>query len=360
MLEVVGAARRIADPATLLGQRVRALIADHSALSREGIELAFREHLETAPSPREIALLVASTTLVPRVHVALSAHVFVGALRALALAVASSQQVFVRSSRREPTFAESLVGAIEDRRVRDGIHLIDELAAEPGDEVHVYGRDETIRAIARELKPGVWVRAHGTGIGVAVVGGRREPGDITALLARDTVVFDQHGCLSPRLVLVSGGLTRAEGWARAALRDLGELARSVPAGRRSRDELAARRRFADTASLVGAVLQGDGGLVAVTDGAAPGLLPPPGRNLLFVACGRPADGVAAVEGAARYVAAVGVAGAGGDPLIEAVTAQVPQARVSRVGWMQRPTFDGPVDRRRPDRMLAEDIEKRLG
>ncbi|NUQ74388.1 MAG: proline dehydrogenase, partial [Polyangiaceae bacterium] len=53
---------------------------------------------------------------------------------------------------------------------------------------------------------------------------------------------------------------------------------------------------------------------------------------------------AALIGAwARYVTAVGADDDGG--VVQAIRACVPNARYSRLGTMQRPPLDGPVDRR---------------
>jgi hypothetical protein len=74
------------------------------------------------------------------------------------------------------------------------------------------------------------------------------------------------------------------------------------------------------------------------------LVPPVGRNV-HVTC------VTAPEPALRELGpAVTAVGTAGPPtLAERVLTVLPQARISPLGTMQRPPFDGPVDRRVPPR-----------
>src|SRR5262249_55292827 len=127
-------------------------------------------HVETDVTEGEMASLLAWAGDVDRVHVILSANVFVGAVRALALAAASAPVVTVKPSRREPITAELLVRALTPAPSGWQVSLASDDEIPNADEVHVYGRDETIAEIAPRLRAGARLRSHGTGLGVAVVG----------------------------------------------------------------------------------------------------------------------------------------------------------------------------------------------
>ncbi len=86
-------AARVADPEDPLGREARAALLETAGLSREGLELALRHHLETAASAAELDALVAGASTAPRCHVVLSASVCVAPLRALALALACSETI---------------------------------------------------------------------------------------------------------------------------------------------------------------------------------------------------------------------------------------------------------------------------
>ncbi|HEY3233680.1 MAG TPA: hypothetical protein VGJ84_03120, partial [Polyangiaceae bacterium] len=108
---LVEAARKIADPRDPLGIRARELLPESTGLSRQGVEWALTRCLETRPTEKELRQLSASVPTAPRAHVILSANVFVAAHRAIALALAASPRVCVRTSRREPQFARLLCQA---------------------------------------------------------------------------------------------------------------------------------------------------------------------------------------------------------------------------------------------------------
>src|SRR5262249_25486731 len=144
----------------LLGELARS-----TGLSVEGVALALERSLEWDASPEEIDALPAHAKEEPLVAVILSANVFVGALRALALARAASSRVIVRPSRRDPFFARPLVAA-----ATDPVFVLDDafdVATIPEGEIHVYGKDETIAAVRAKARPSVRVRGHGAGFGVA-------------------------------------------------------------------------------------------------------------------------------------------------------------------------------------------------
>lgn len=344
---VVAVGRRLADPRDPLGREARARLPGATGLSPEGVELALTEHLEARPSDAELDQLHASAGDAPRCWLVLSANVCTAALRAVALGCATAPDVRVRPSRRDPVLAELLVGALASdagyRAAGGRIELATSVSeAIPGDELHVYGADRTIDALRAAAAPGVRVRGHGAGFGLAVIGRATSLPRAAAALARDVVAFDQRGCLSPRIALVDGSAERALELARhldAALGALGERVPRGPLGAELGAELALYRR---TMEALGATLAGDAHLVGV-DPDPRALLLPPAARIVHVTAARADDATALVVPLAPWITALGADDAG--ELTTRVAALAPAARRSALGHMQRPPLDGPVDRR---------------
>lgn len=332
------AAACLVDPRHPLGIRARALLPAATGLSPQNVELCLRECLEVAPSDAELRALCQSTPVVPAAHVLLSANVFVGAHRAIAIALAASERVSVRPSRREPQMTELL------REAGAPIRIVEELRPAAGDHVWAYGSDETLRRVRAELPSAVTLHAHGSGFGVAVVGAS-SPAELeaaAAALAQDVVPFDQRGCLSPRVALVLGNLETARQFARALAAQLARLQEQVPRGELSADERAAERRYRDLATYGGELFTAAGYAVSLRE-ETPGeplLVPPVGRNVHVVSA---ADVGALLDAMRDAVTALGVSGA--EALRHELAVAMPSARVSALGRMQRPPLDGPVDRR---------------
>jgi acyl-CoA reductase-like NAD-dependent aldehyde dehydrogenase len=303
-------------------------IARSSGLSVEGVRLALERHLETDPADEDVRHLVSHVAHADRVHVLLSSTVFVSALRAIAVAWAAAPSVVVRPSHRDPHFATALVRAIDD----PGVTLAPDLDVSQIDrgEIHVHGRMETIEHVRRGARPGVTVRAHGPGMGVAIVGEDADLDAAAADLADDIVVFDQRGCLSPRLIFAlgdAGGLASALSEA---------LDSEVPLGTLTEEERAESARFIQALAFSGVVKASPGGVVGVGDGV---FIPPTGRHVQIIPS-TVAMMRERIEKLAPHITAVGLS-AGIDHALAPV-----DARVSPLGMMQRPPLDGPVDRRR--------------
>jgi hypothetical protein len=319
-------------------------IVESTALSPEGVELAFTKSLETHATDAELATLVARAGDASRVTVILSANVFVAALRAIALARAASERVVVRPSKRDPTFARALVEAIGDPAV--ALDEAFEVASQTEGEIHVYGRDDTIADVKRRAK--VRVRGHGSGMGIAWISPRAELAAAARLLAEDVVLFDQRGCLSPRVALVAGGPdvsgddseARASALADALHAELERLGSVVPRGALPADERGAGARYVATMTYACRALVGDQHAIGVAPPGAPLVLPPPYRHVHVAPCASPAAAKALLEPLAKAVVA-----AGSDALEEARALAPPWARFSALGRMQRPPLDGPVDLR---------------
>lgn len=344
------AAERIADVRRLQAA-ARAVIADRATLvpaivestglSTEGVELALAKHVEVDASDEELALLVARAGDASSVTVVLSANVFVGALRAVALARAASDHVVLRPSRRDPAFARALVEAA----VAAGdphLRLADELdiASVEGGELHVYGRDETIADVRARARPAVRVRGHGSGMGVAWLSAGADLAQAAHDLAEDVAVFDQRGCLSPRIALVLGDETRASDFADALHAELDRLDATLPRGAVPAEERAAAGRYVSTMTYACRALVGSHHAVGVAPPGAPLVLPPPYRHVHVAAC-------TSIEDATRVLApfARGVVALGTDDLASARPLAPRGVRLSLLGRMQRPPLDGPVDLR---------------
>jgi hypothetical protein len=336
---LIAAARRVADPADSLGIEARAELPVTTGLSLEGVELALTRCLETHPSDDEIMALVRSVPRAPRAHVLLSANVFVAAHRAVALALAASEDVFVRPSRREPVTLRLL-----ERGTPGLFQAVERLEPRAGDHLWAYGETDTLDSVRREVPEGVTTHAHGPGFGVVFVDATQAaPRDLTVTaeaIADDVVPFDQRGCLSPRVVFVLGEPSGIRAFAEALSEALARAGRRIPLGQLDSEELAGRARYRDTMLATGTLLpSGDGFVGLDLDGRAV-TVPPAGRNVHVMRCAGPERVIGALGSAVASIAV-----AGDRALVERISSLFPHARVTGPGRMQTPSFDGPVDRR---------------
>lgn len=339
------AARRVADPQDSIGRRARAVLPPTTGLSPAGVELALAQCLETDPGEAELRALCAAVPSVPRSHVLLSANVFVAAHRAIALALAASVQVEVRPSRRELAMA-SLLRDAEPSLFR----IVDELAPLPGDHIWAHGSDRTLEALRSVSVAGAVLHAYGTGIGIAAVQPSIESDQVAShelqaaaeALAQDVVPFDQRGCLSPRVAVVLGSAAAAREFASGLAQELARLEFVVPRGLLTVDEAADAVRYRDTMLYAADCLPAGKGCVGLDAEQARVLLPPPGRHVHVVSS---TDLAGLLTPLVPVVTAVGCYGP--HSLYEQLQSMLPDARCGELGQMQRPPFDGPVDRR-PD------------
>jgi hypothetical protein len=318
-------------------ERIAADIGRATGLTAEGVELGF-ESLERDATDVELRTLVSGAGRAERVHVILSANVFVAPLRAIAIARAAANRVTVRPSPREPVLARAIVEAARD----EAIAIVDERDAAriDADEVHVYGGKDSIVAVRSRAAPRTRVRGHGPGVGVALVTRNADIDTAAAALAADVVPFDQRGCLSPRLAIIEGEPSRARSFALALDGRLSAWGQSVPRGTLSVDERAEATRWCDAVVFAGQVWRGDAHIVAIGPGDVPPVIPPSGRHV-YVTPRSTLEAVGAIlSDIARYVVAVGT----DDPSGVAGIAPA-HARISKLGRMQHPSLDGPIDRR---------------
>ncbi|HYP87453.1 MAG TPA: acyl-CoA reductase [Polyangiaceae bacterium] len=327
------AARRLADAQTAEGRRLRERLHETSGLSNANIELGLTRCLETSPSSSELDELLASTPEAPRAHVLLAGNVFVAALRAAAIGVASSARVAVRASRRDPALIEAL-----HELAPGSFELTRALSPAPGDHVWSYGSDSTLAELRASLPRGVWFHAHGSGFGAVAVDARSWSPDDARAIALDTALFDRRGCLSPRVVCVAGSHPQARAVAEQLAGALGELERELPSGPQSPAEAAELRRQRDAATYAFELFEAGSAWVSLSSALAVG---GGGRSLHVL----PASDVAA--SLAPWAAQLTCVSSNDLELRRQLSAALPGARLARLGEMQRPALDGPVDRRHP-------------
>jgi len=312
-----------------------------TGLSREGVDLAFERHLELDPAEDEVDSLLAAAGDALHVTVILSANVFVAALRALALALAASSRVVVRPSRREPHFARALVEKMRALAPAIELTLVEDVDVVPGGEIHVYGRDATITAVRARAGDRAQVRGHGAGMGIALVGAGAAIEGAAEALAGDVIAFDQRGCLSPRAVIVEGE-ERAARFAEALHESLGRAEGRVPRGELLPEERAEASRYVATMAFAGRVLDGASHAIGLGPIGSPLAIPPPGRHMHVAPVRSIEETRELLAGVAPFVVAFGTS-----DIAEGIRLAPMHSRVSALGEMQCPPFDGPVDRRDP-------------
>jgi hypothetical protein len=344
VLAVLDVARAIADASTDLGGEARVELLDTTGLSPAGIDLALREHLETNATDDELASLLSSVGSAARCHVVLAANVCTAACRAIALAAATSPRVVVRPSRRDPGLAPIFVRELarSERFARAGgaIELTGGVDAQPGDEVHAYGSDESIGAIAATLGPGVAFRGHGTGIGLAVVSSADDLTAASAALAGDIVAFDQKGCLSPRIAIVVGDVERGRTFCRLLGEALARAGATVPRGELGPEARSELSTFRSLAVSLGEAREQRDCLVAFFSDALP--LPPPHRTIAVTAVTNAVMSEKVLAPVLRFLTTIG--GSIDDDATRFLSSLAGVRRTS-LGRMQKPALDGPVDRR---------------
>ncbi len=313
------------------------VIARTTGLTTEGVELGF-ESIEREASDRDLYALVSAAGTALHAHVILSANVFVAPLRALVMARAAADRVTVRPSPRDPELARALVDAVRD----DAIEVIEgrDVAALPADEIHVYGRAPTIFAVRARARPGVRIRSHGAGLGMAMVTLGADVAASAALVSADVVPFDQRGCLSPKIVVVEGDEARARSFAIALDECLDAWQQRVPRGALLVEERGEVARWIETMAFAGRVWARKHHAVALASIDIPWTIPPAGRHVHVVAAPSLELAAARLSPLEGAVVAIGT----DDPVRIAVSAPA-HARISHLGRMQRPALDGFVDRR---------------
>jgi hypothetical protein len=319
---------------------VQALSAS-TGLSPEGVAYALENCLETGARNHELSELCASVAPSAVAHVLLSSGVFTAAYRAVCLGLAASSNVMVRPSRREPVFAGLL------HELSGGAFtLVAELFPKSGEQLFAYGSDETMSALRAALQSGVILHAHSHGIGVAVVPTleTEERQQAARALAFDAATFDQRGCLSPRSVLIAGDPRAARLFAEELQQALEQLASTLPLGTLTQTEREDIELFSTSMLYAGPVLGEEGSLVALDEAGERIVVSPVGRVLHVTHASDAPRVLTALE---PMIACLGLFGDGAQLPRDCL----PNARHCRLGQMQQPRLDGPVDRRtRPEEL----------
>lgn len=347
--QLLAGARRLADPRGGRAEERRERLRASTGLTRAGVDLALARCLELEPTAAELDALASSVEPSERSHVLLSANVFVAAHRAIALALAASPNVCVRASRREPAMATFL-----HEEAPGLFDLVETLEPAAGDQLFAYGNATTLATLSHTLPRGVRLHGHGPGFGL-VVCDEFSVGDETLArfadeLSQDIVLFDQRGCLSPRLVLFQGSEASATRLARALAAAFDDWERRVPVGNSTEDERAEAARYRATLSYSGQLLTAGRGVIGVGPLDSAVTLAPTGRNLHVLPV---TDAVARAESLATHITTFSAQCS--EVLCRAVAAALPRARQALPGRMQCPAFDGPVDRRTPHSLRSHEI-----
>jgi hypothetical protein len=330
--------RALVDAAHPLGRAARRELPSLTGLHPVQIEWALTNAFETDANDEELRRLVERVAEAPAAHVSLSANVFVGALRAIAVALASSEIVSVRASRREP-----LTLTLLHHAAPEAFSLVTALRPAPGDHVWAYGADDTLAHLRASFPKGVVLHGHGNGFGVLVVD---EPTGLTLAdfdaMALDIAAFDQRGCLSPRFVLLEAEHDEGSKFARLLLEALTRAAKLLPFGTIDPETVAETARHRETWRYLGEVHSGPGGMVSLDLDGKPWGKPPSQRTVHIRLTN---DALADLVGMLDAITAVG---SRNDPSLAArIQSTCRHARWSPFGFMQRPRLDGPVDLR-PD------------
>lgn len=308
-------------------------LAEESGLHPSNVERALNRALELSPTDAQLDAMLARAPQRTAVMVVLAANVFLAPLRAIAWALAQSERVIVRPSRRAPLFARALIEAAPALEIE--LAEIDpdaafDLELPEGAAIHAYGSRATIDAIAARAR--VATELHGPGFG-AMIGTADDYVAAASEIAEDVALFDQSGCLSPRIAFVIGDVTHAADAVHAALTSVGD---EIPRRTLEPMETAALLKTRDAATFAGRALEGSEHMVLELPDVA---LAPAGRVLVMVSVRDVDEAIAKVP--RDELATIGVSMA----LESRVRAAFPRLRISALGEMQRPPLDGPVDLR---------------
>lgn len=352
LLALSDAALRLSDPKTQLGQDLRGELSEESGLSYEVVDYALLHCLEAHQGRAALTQLTRVVTPARRAHVLLSANVFIGAFRAISLALAQSNQVEVRASTRSRAFAQAL-----HEESGGAFSLVNELEVEPDDHLWAYGSDLTLKQVRESLPPGSYFYAHGSGMGVVVLtqstcSKEESLREAARGIALDAALFDQRGCLSPRMILLEGDRDFVTRFANALYLELNQIEERLPRGDLDRQEKIDAAAYCSTMTYLGSCAPAGQGLLFVDPQAERLIIPPIGRYLHLT---QTDDAFALLRPLGAQITTVAGYELGHLPgrLREAWKGQrlsgnrldTGERRFVSVGQMQMPRLDGPVDLR---------------
>lgn len=284
--------------------------------------------------------------------VVLAGNVFTACVKAILVPLLLEVPVLVRPSSRDGVLAHALVAGLEPP-FDEAASLVafdhdDDRAWEAffrrADAAHVFGSDETLRALRSKTPSRTRFVGHGHGVGVAAIleppRGRFDA--IAEALALDVAAYDQRGCLSPQVLYVVGARAEALALAEALHGALAAVEASLPRGPLSQRERVACTRWRATVAALGDLFEGLTHAVVVAD-AAPVPGGPGYRHLVIRA-------VPTIEALRQAVAPLGhhlkAFGWGPDeaqPLVGTALPAGTAPYLAPLGAMQTPPFDLPWD-----------------
>ncbi len=276
--------------------------------------------------------------------IVLAGNVFTACLRPIVLSLLFEVPTLVRASSRDALLAEAFARALPppfDAACAVRTFARDDDACweaffRHADAAHVYGGDETLRAIRARLPVHTRFVGHGHGLGVAVVRASSFDERAAEALSLDVAAYDQRGCLSPQEVLVLGTHDDASAVVERLMPALEACARTLPRGPLPADVAAAARRWRDVALAVGELREAATHAVALDPTS---MLPlGPGHRHLVVRALGPDELATRLANHGRHLKALGL----GEPgLLTAPMGTAP--RVCPLGGMQTPPFDAALD-----------------
>ncbi len=148
-----------------------------------------------------------------------------------------------------------LAGALAVVYWPGGSEVLEDVALLRADAVVAYGGDDTVAALRQRTPVTTRFVAYHHRFSVAVVGvealGRPHAKASAASLANAVAIFDQRGCVSPRVVYVEeGGTVSPRAFASLLAQSLADLERDLPSGALDRAEASALHQVRGTAELM--------------------------------------------------------------------------------------------------------------
>jgi len=150
-----------------------------------------------------------------------------------------------------------LAGALAVVYWPGGSEVLEDVALLRADAVVAYGGDDTVAELRRRTPVTTRFVAYHHRFSVAVVGiealGRPQAKASAASLANTVAIFDQRGCVSPRVVYVEeGGTVSPRAFASLLAKSLADLERDLPSAALDRAEASALHQIRGTAELMAA------------------------------------------------------------------------------------------------------------
>ncbi len=284
--------------------------------------------------------------------VVLAGNVFTACIKAILVPLLLEVPVLVRPSSRDGVLARALAEALEPP-FGDAVSIVefdrtDDKAWDAffrhADASHVFGGDETLRALRSKTPVSHRFVGHGHGVGVAAVLERPRTNldEVAAALAVDVAAYDQQGCLSPQVVYVMGSRADALTHAEALHEALAAVEEHLPRGLLDPRDRVTCTRWRATVAALGDLYEGLTHAVVVADEApVPG---GPGHRHLVVRA-VPTTGALrqATAPLGHHLKALGWGPDEKRPLLSEILAEGTAPYLARLGTMQTPPFDLPWD-----------------